>query len=150
MRGVSVIKDSEHRLTANIKNPNRGENMNLEIPVMKNAYFRKSTPKYIYENNKRTDKQAAADDGRLLWTVKVELQLPGEKDLEELYVVVPCIKDPAEGLQLNEQIAFVNFHIISGRRYNGGGRYECFTADEIRRKKRGDTTENNGTENSGN
>lgn len=98
------------------------------------CFFRASYPRMRYEDNKRTDIQEASVTGEPLWSVKVEITQDG-KALEDVFVIVPCPRNPAEGLQLNEEVLFTGLRIVSGNR-RSGGRWERFEADKIVRKKR--------------
>lgn len=97
------------------------------------CFFRAAFPRMVYENNARTDEQETTETGVPLWSVKVEMAQEGAA--EEIIVVVPCPRNPAEGLQLNEEIAFAGLTIVSGAR-RSGGRWERLEADKVVRKKR--------------
>lgn len=91
-----------------------------------------SWAKKVWRDGKKTDEQDTID-GVPVWSVKAEI-CQGES-VEEIIVSVPCKRNPAEGLQRKEQIAFGGLTIESGQRYNGG-RWETLSASGIVRKKR--------------
>lgn len=112
----------------------------MRIPIgdstkLGHLYFRKSFPRNVYNGNKRTDEQAKNEDGVLLWAVRAELTQDGGKTVEDLTIVVPLDRDPAEGLMLNEEIAFRDVVLSSGQRQHGG-RWERLEASGIIRRKR--------------
>lgn len=110
--------------------------MKLQLKGLGDCFFRASFPRMVYEGNEKTDQQATNENGLPLWSIKVETTQDG-KELETVFVVVPCKRNPAEGLQLNEEIAFHDLMLISGPR-RSGGRWEKFEATKIVRKKRGE------------
>lgn len=113
--------------------------MELKLNSLGTCFFRASFARMVYEGNERTDRQATDDAGVPLWSVKVEMTQDGNTG-EELFVVVPCQRNPAEGLQLNEEVSFGGLRIVSGNR-RSGGRWERLEAKKIVRKKRGEGEE---------
>lgn len=108
--------------------------MELQLNTLGTCFFRAAFPRMEYEGNERTDRQATTQEGTPLWSVKVEATQDGSS-VESVFVVVPCPRNPAEGLQLNEDVQFAGLRLISGNR-RSGGRWERFEADKIIRKKR--------------
>lgn len=97
-------------------------------------YFKRTFAKSVYQGSKRTNQQEKNEKGVPLWSVRAELSQDG-RTAEDVFIVVALDRDPAEGLQLNEEIGFRGLAIISGQR-KSGGRWERLEADGIVRKKR--------------
>lgn len=108
--------------------------MELQLNSLGTCFFRSSFARMEYEGNERTDRQAHDENGTPLWSVKVEMTQDGSNG-EDLFVVVPCPRNPAEGLQLNEEVLFTGLRLVSGPR-RSGGRWERLEASKIVRKKR--------------
>ena len=110
--------------------------MEIKLETLGKTFFRCSFPRMKYENNIKTDEQERNDEGISLWSVKVEA-IQNKNNVEEFFIVIPCEKNPAEALQLNEEVVFSGLRLISGPRKTGG-RWEKFEAEKIMRKKRGE------------
>lgn len=99
-------------------------------------YFKDAWPEMVYVDGKKTEEQKKEKQGIVpLWRVKAELS-QGGKVTEVLKVSVPLDRNPAEGLQLNEEIAFVGLRSVSGERKDGRGRWERLECSGIVRKRR--------------
>lgn len=104
------------------------------------CYFKEAYPQMVYEDGKPTDEQEMDEKGIIpMWRVKVEVTQDGRTS-EMLTVSVPLERNPAEGLQLNEEVVFIGLFIESGNRKTGG-RWERLGCDGIVRKKRGTRSE---------
>lgn len=98
--------------------------------------FKKCWERPKYENGERTREQETNANGVPLWNIRAELFQDGE-DVDAIIVAVPMERNPAEGLQYNEEIVFKELVVISGARSVGGGRWERLQAASVVRRKRG-------------
>ena len=107
------------------------------------CFFKSSSPQMAYETDTktgkriRTNRQETTEDGTPLWIVKAGREDEAKGGEEIIAVSVPVKRDPAEGLQLNEELVFVGMKLESGIRRDGR-RWLIFHADNIVRKKRGE------------
>lgn len=109
--------------------------MIIELPKKMGVFFYKSAfPEMKYtKDGKKTDEQTVQPaTGLPIWKVKVELTQDG-KVADEMFVSVPLERNPAEGLRLNEEVAFEGLKAVSGVR-GSGGRWLKFTATGIKRR----------------
>lgn len=104
--------------------------------------FKSSWERYVWENGEKTSEREVDENGVTYWNVKAELQQEGE-DTDEIVVKVAMDRNPAEGLQYNEEVVFVGLVIESGKRRTGG-RWETIKANKIVRKKREKSGEERG------
>lgn len=109
--------------------------LNVDNKQLGACFFKSCIPKMIFDKDgKRTSTQETTGEGMPIWLVRAERQ--GEDGKEEIFTVaVPVKRNPAEGLQLNEQIAFVGLKIETGLKKDNR-RWACFQAENIVRKKR--------------